>query len=342
MNGMPKAALIGAGSWGTALATVLAENNFKVDMWSIDRDDVKNIQNDRENKRYLPGVKLKESINIYNDIVKVLRDAQFVVFSVPSHALRETIKKAIPYINPEAVTINTAKGFEEDTFLRLSQVMEEELPEQNRDKICVLSGPSHAEEVGKKLPTTIVAASRQQDIAETVQDAFMNSYFRVYTSSDIVGVELGGALKNIIALSTGIADGLGFGDNTKAAIMTRGMNEIVRLGKKLGADKLTFAGLSGVGDLIVTCTSMHSRNRRAGIALGQGKALNTVLEEIGMVVEGVKTTKAAYKLSLEKNIEMPITLQTYKILFEGESAEKGVKNLMQRNRKHETENVNFD
>jgi glycerol-3-phosphate dehydrogenase (NAD(P)+) len=339
---MPKAALIGAGSWGTALATVLAENNYKVDMWSIDKNDVYNIQNERENKRYLPGVKLKNSINIFEDIEKALKGTELVVFSVPSHALRETLKKAVPYIESDAIIVNTAKGFEEKSFLRLSQVMEEELPEQNRNKICVISGPSHAEEVGKKLPTTVVSASRQQVIAEAVQDAFMNSYFRVYTNSDIVGVELGGALKNIIALSTGISDGLGFGDNTKAAIMTRGMNEIVRLGRKLGADKLTFAGLSGVGDLIVTCTSMHSRNRRAGIALGKGKSLDKVLDEIGMVVEGVKTTKAAYKLAVEKNVEMPITAQTYKILFEGENAERGVINLMQRNRKHETENVNFD
>jgi glycerol-3-phosphate dehydrogenase (NAD(P)+) len=336
---LKKATVIGAGSWGTALATVLAENFDTVSLWTRNEEDAREIQASKENKRYLPGVKLNDKIQVFTMIKNALRDASLVVLSVPSHAIRETVKSVAAFLPREAVLVNTAKGLEINTLLPLSKVMEEELPEYYRKKIAILSGPSHAEEVGQKIPTAVVSAAYDKSVAEYVQDAFMTSNFRVYTNPDVIGVELGGALKNIIALATGISDGLGFGDNSKAALITRGLTEIIRLGKKLGAESLTFAGLTGIGDLIVTCTSMHSRNRRAGIAIGKGKPLHKVLDEMGMVVEGVKTTKAAYKLSKKMGVEMPITTQVYRILYEGENPAVGVKNLMQRNRKHEVEEV---
>jgi glycerol-3-phosphate dehydrogenase (NAD(P)+) len=288
----------------------------------------------RENLRYLPGVLLPQTVEPCTDLHRL--DSEMVVLSVPSHSVRATAQLIKPHLRPGCVVVNTAKGLEVETHRRLSEVLSEELPNH---PIVVLSGPSHAEEVGRDVPTTVVVASDDLEAAELVQDLMMNPKFRVYTNPDKVGVELGGALKNVIALCTGIAEGLGFGDNTKAALMTRGLAEIARLGVAMGGNALTFAGLAGVGDLIVTCTSQHSRNRRAGVAIGQGKPLEQVLEDIGMVVEGVRTTKVAYEMSRLQGISMPITEQAYHVLFEGADPKVAVSTLMMRGKRHELEEV---
>jgi glycerol-3-phosphate dehydrogenase (NAD(P)+) len=329
---MQKVAVLGAGSWGTALAVLLARKGYSVKLYGRHRAAVDKLTAERENIKYLPGVKLPDGLLPTADIAASLRGAKLVVMAVPSHAVRALAKEISPYLDDKAILVNTAKGIEQETYLRLSQVVKEELPNH---KFVVLSGPSHAEEVGKDLPTVVVAASDDLVAAEQVQDFFMSPNFRVYTNPDVTGVELGGALKNVIALCTGIADGLGFGDNTKAALMTRGLAEIGRLGLALGAQPLTFAGLTGVGDLIVTCTSLHSRNLRAGILLGKGKPLEQVLQEVGMVVEGVRTAKGAYHLAQQYGVEMPIVQQAYAVLFENKDPYQGVKDLMGRGRTHE-------
>ena len=330
---MPNVAVYGAGSWGSALAVLLANAGHQVALIGRNPDEMERMRTRRENARYLPGVALPLGLLPTTDLA--LLNADLVVFSVPSHSVRQAACLVRPYLRPGCIVVNTAKGFEEQTHLRLSEVLTEELPQ---NPIAVLSGPSHAEEVGRDMPTTVVVASDVKTAA-TVQDLVMTPKFRVYTNPDVVGVELGGALKNVIALCTGIAEGLGFGDNTKAALMTRGLAEIARLGVALGGHSLTFAGLSGVGDLIVTCTSLHSRNRRAGVALGQGKPLETVLKEVGMVVEGVKAARVAYQLSVEKDISMPITQQAYRVLFEGADPKEAVADLMMRGKRHELEEI---
>jgi len=330
---MPKIAVYGAGSWGTALAVLLTKAGHQVTLIGRQPDVMELMRTQRENARYLSGVVLPPGLLPSTDFA--LLNADLVVFSVPSHSVRAAARMVKPYLRPGCIVVNTAKGMEEGTFLRLSEVLTEELPQ---NPIAVLSGPSHAEEVGWDMPTTVVVASDVRT-AEAVQDLMMTSKFRVYTNPDVIGVELGGALKNVIALCTGVAEGLGFGDNTKAALMTRGLAEIARLGVALGGHPLTFAGLSGVGDLIVTCTSLHSRNRRAGIALAQGKSLETVLRDIGMVVEGVRMANIAYQLSVQKHISMPITEQAYKVLFEGADPKVAVANLMLRGKRHELEEV---
>ena len=330
---MPKVAVYGAGSWGSALAVLLANAGHQVALIGRHLDEMERMSKQRENARYLPGVALPLGLLPTTDLASL--NADLVVFSVPSHSVRQAARLVKPYLRPGCIVVNTAKGLEEQTHLRLSEVLTEELPQ---NPIAVLSGPSHAEEVGRDMPTTVVVAS-DVGTAATVQDLMMTPEFRVYTNPDVIGVELGGALKNVIALCTGIAEGLGFGDNTKAALMTRGLAEIARLGVALGGHPLTFAGLSGVGDLIVTCTSQHSRNRRAGVALGQGKSLETVLKEVGMVVEGVKAARVAYQLSVEKDISMPITQQAYKVLFEGADPKEAVADLMMRGKRHELEEV---
>ncbi len=330
---MPKVAVYGAGSWGSALAVVLANAGHQVALIGRHTEEMELMRTHRENAHYLPGVTLPQGVQPTTELT--LLNADLVVFSVPSHSVRSAARLVKPYLKPGCIVVNTAKGMEEGSHLRLSEVLSEELP-QNR--IAVLSGPSHAEEVGRNMPTTVVVASDVRT-AKEVQDLMMTPEFRVYTNPDVIGVELGGALKNVIALCTGIAEGLGFGDNTKAALMTRGLAEIARLGVALGGDPLTFAGLSGVGDLIVTCTSPHSRNRRAGVSLGQGKPLETVLKEVGMVVEGVRAARIAYQLSIEKHISMPITEQAYKVLFEGADPKVAVAHLMGRGKRHELEEV---
>ncbi|KUO50478.1 MAG: glycerol-3-phosphate dehydrogenase [Desulfitibacter sp. BRH_c19] len=335
---MINVAVLGSGSWGTALSLVLSDSKHNVTLWGRE-DEIANIyKDDRENKAYLPGVKLPNTIKFTSDIDKALARAELIVLSVPSQAVREVCCNIRPYIKGNPVIVNTAKGIEIKTLSRLSQVIKEELP-LHSDNIAVLSGPSHAEEVGCRIPTAIVSASENKGIAEYVQDAFMTPYFRVYTNPDIIGVEMAGSLKNVIAVATGISDGLGFGDNSKAALITRGLSEIARLGSKMGGELLTFAGLSGVGDLVVTCTSMHSRNRRAGIQLGQGKPLEQILKDMGMVVEGIKTTKAAFDMAKLNQVEVPITEELYKILFEGLDPKLGVASLMERNKTHEVEEI---
>lgn len=331
---MKRIAVYGAGSWGTALAVLMAKAGHPISLIGRNQEEIRQMNERRENLRYLPGVVLPKPLEPTTDISRC--NADLLILSVPSHAVRSTARLIRPYLRKETLIVNTAKGLEEGTEKRLSEVLNEELPDY---PIVVLSGPSHAEEVGRDMPTTVVVASDKLEASEKVQELMMTPKFRVYTNPDLIGVELGGALKNVIALCTGIAEGLGFGDNTKAALMTRGLAEIARLGVAMGGNPLTFAGLSGIGDLIVTCTSLHSRNRRAGVALGQGKSLEKVLEEVGMVVEGVKTTKVAYAMSQEQKISMPIIEQAYHVLFEGSDPKVAVSNLMMRGKRHELEEV---
>ncbi len=331
-----KIAVVGAGSWGTALATVLDRKGLKLNLWIREDELLETVEDTRENTMYLPGVKLGGNIRPTGDMEECIFGCEVIIFSVPSHVLRNVAGSIAPSIKRSQRIVNVAKGLDTGTLKRLSQILQETLPE---NPVAVMSGPSHAEEVGKGIPTTVVAASPDRKMAEYVQDLFMAPTFRVYTNPDIIGVETGGALKNVIALGAGISDGLGYGDNTKAALMTRGIVEIARLGVKMGAKSTTFAGLSGIGDLIVTCTSMHSRNRRAGIQIGQGKNLEEVLGGTHMVVEGVKATQAAYELSVLHGIEMPITRELYNVLFEGADVRKSVENLMLRSKTHETEEI---
>jgi len=326
-------AVVGAGSWGTALAVLLARKGFKVDLWTRRLEHVTVLNETGENKTYLPGVKLPPGIRPTSDLEAAVKGTSLVVISVPSHAVRTIARRLKPILPEGIIVVNTAKGLELDSNKRLTQV----LAEEGLLRVAVLSGPSHAEEVGRCLPTTVVVAATEQGIAEYVQDIFMGPTFRVYTNPDIIGVEFAGALKNIIALATGMADGLGLGDNARAALMTRGMTEIARLGVALGGKILTFSGISGIGDLIVTCTSMYSRNRRAGIQLGQGKALDDVLAGMGMVVEGVRTTAAARDLARRHNIRMPITEEIFQVLYRDKPVGDCVAALMERPRTHEVE-----
>lgn len=328
--------IIGAGSWGTANAISLAKKGIKVKLWVREAELLSNIMNKKENTTYLPGVEIPENIEASNDLEYCCKNSEIIVIGTPSHIVRDVVKSIKPYLSKDQIIVNLAKGIENGTLLRMSEVIEEILPENH---IVVLSGPSHAEEVARDIPTTVVVSSKDRSSAERVQDVFMAPNLRVYTNPDLVGVELGGALKNIIALGAGIIDGLGFGDNTKAAIMTRGIVEIARLGMSLGAKRSTFAGLSGIGDLIVTCTSMHSRNRRAGIAIGQGKSLEEVVGSTKMVVEGIRTTKSAYELAKKQGIEMPITEEIYNVLYNNIDIKESVTNLMMRNKTHELEDI---
>jgi glycerol-3-phosphate dehydrogenase (NAD(P)+) len=328
-------AVIGSGSWGTALAIVLANNNINVDLYTLFPDQQDEINTKHTNNAYLPGVVLNPKIIASTYLNSVLTGKEYILLVVPSHSMRSVVREIKPFIHENTVLIHATKGIELETYLRMSEVIKEELPELPEGNIVVLSGPSHAEEVSRQLPTTIVAASSDLTYAKQVQDIFMNNDFRVYTNDDVTGVELAGALKNIIALGAGMSDGLGFGDNAKAALITRGLTEISRLGIELNARATTFAGLAGVGDLIVTCTSKHSRNWRAGYSLGQGEELEEVLDKMGMVVEGVKATKAAYYLAAKHNVEMPITAEIYKVLFEGKSPQTAVDDLMGRRKKEE-------
>ncbi len=330
---MKQIAVIGSGSWGCALAVLLAEKGYEVRLWSFFEEESAALERDRENKACLPGVKFPDNIVCSPDLAYCIKGSEAVISSVPSKGVRSTAQKMKAYLDVEKqIVVSVSKGLEADSLMRLSEVLKAEIPDL---RIAALSGPSHAEEVAKNMPTTIVAAAEDIAVAEYVQDLFMTDSFRVYKNTDIAGVEYGGALKNIIALCAGISDGAGFGDNAKAALMTRGITEISRLGVALGAKAETFSGLSGIGDLIVTCTSMHSRNRRAGILIGQGMKVEDALAEVKMVVEGVPATLAAYHLARQQEIEMPIVEQAYRVLFEGESPVKAVSGLMLRDRKHE-------
>lgn len=324
--------VIGAGSWGTALATVVADKGHNVKIWDIDEKHLKSMDEHRENTDYLPGVRLGENIHIAYEVRDALEGADVILFSAPAQHFRSALESAEPYIGENVLVINVAKGIEQKTLERMSQIAAEKL---DMNRYVVLSGPSHAEEVGRKLPTTVAAASYNLAAAEEIQDLFMTDRFRVYTTEDVIGVELGGALKNIIALGAGISDGMGFGDNAKAALMTRGLAEITRLGLALGAKPETFAGLTGTGDLIVTCTSMHSRNRRCGIMIGEGMAPAEATRKVGMVVEGMFTTEAAYGLAQRENVEMPITEAIYSVIQGEMKAADAVDLLMGREKKHE-------
>lgn len=327
--------VIGSGGWGTAVAVMLANKGYNIKLWSWIQEETDRLCADRENKEFLPGVAFPDNIVCSHDTEYCVKDADLIITAAPSPATRTTAKTLAPYVKTGQKMVNISKGLENGTLKRLSEVYKEEIPQAD---ISVMSGPSHAEEVSRGLPTTNVVASDKPETARFIQDILMGDNFRIYTSTDIAGVELGGALKNVIALCAGISDGLGYGDNTKAALMTRGLAEIARLGAAMGANPVTFMGLSGVGDLIVTCTSMHSRNRRAGILLGEGCSLDETLAKVHMVVEGVNTATAAYELSKRYNVEMPIVEQAYKILFEGMDARSAVLSLMTREKKDEHQN----
>lgn len=328
-----KIAVIGSGSWGTAVAVLLAKKNYDVYLWSWQQQETERLKADRENKEFLPGVPFPEKIICSHDMRLCTESADLIVCAAPSPATRSIAKALSPFVGKGQSLVNISKGLEEKTLMRLSQVYQQEIPQA---RIAVMSGPSHAEEVSRALPTTNVVASEDKELAAFIQDVFMDQTFRVYTGSDMIGVELGGALKNVIALCAGISDGLGYGDNTKAALMTRGIAEISRLGAAMGARADTFYGLSGIGDLIVTCTSMHSRNRRAGILLGQGKSLEETLKEVHMVVEGVNTATAAFELSQKYGISMPITEEAYQVLFHHKNPRDAVNDLMTRDKRHES------
>lgn len=332
-------AVLGAGSWGTALAVLLAEKGYEVALWARDYRKAEELRWRRENRAYLPGVIIPYEVFITSDLAEAVQGAEVVVMCVPSHAVREVARLLKPCWSPGALLVNTAKGLEVETLLRLSQVIAEELGEEALSRFAVLSGPSHAEEVSRRFPTAVVASSTQPAVAETVQEVFSTSFLRVYVNPDITGVELGGALKNVIALASGMADGLGFGDNTRAALITRGLAEITRLGVRMGANPLTFAGLTGLGDLVVTCTSPHSRNRQAGLLLGRGHTLEQALSQVGMVVEGVRTARAACRLAERYGVEMPITREVYRVLFENQSPKEGVARLMARSKTREVEEI---
>lgn len=331
---MKKIAVLGAGSWGNALSIVLADNDHDVRLWTHRQEQADEINQTHRNSKYL-SVDLPPTLKAYNNLKEAIEDVEAIILVVPSSAIRSVCQQ-MKDILPKNVTIaHASKGIEPSSLKRISEMIVEEIPNYHLDDIVILSGPSHAEEVALRHPTTVTVASKSEAHAKLIQNVFINTNFRVYTSTDVIGVELGGALKNIIALGAGISDGLGFGDNAKAALITRGLAEITRLGSAMGANPLTFLGLCGVGDLIVTSTSQHSRNWRAGNLLGEGKSLDTILSEMGMVVEGVRTTKAAHQLAQQENVEMPITLGIYDILFNNKDPKLVVEQLMNRNRKDE-------
>ena len=331
-----KIGILGAGSWGTALALVLQSNGHVVTLWEFRPDAAEKLNETRENTEFLAGVTIPDEIVITSSLEKACMAQDMLVIAVPSHIVRivgEQIN-ALGGTN-NAIIVNVAKGVENNTLLRMSQVLLETISWLSEDKVVTLSGPSHAEEVSRKIPTAIVVAGKNLETTEFVQLAFMNSVFRVYTNEDIIGVELGGALKNVIAIAAGICDGAGFGDNTKAALQPRGLAEMARLATAMAANPITFAGLSGMGDLIVTCMSRHSRNRYVGEQVGKGRSLADILEEMVMVAEGVKTTRSAYELSKRYNVEMPITEQVYQMLFENKDSKQALNELMMREPKKE-------
>ena len=329
---MKKVTVIGSGSWGTALAVMLAENGHEVFIWSRRQDAVDELLKERTNKKYLPGVVIPDSIQATTDRKEAVDGADIVILAVPSRAVAQTVRDFAPYLKTWQILVNVAKGLEPETLFLLSDVIKREAPQC---EVWVLSGPSHAEEVSRGLPTTCVAGAHSKAAAEYVQSLFMSPVFRVYTSPDMLGIELGGALKNVIALAAGTADGLGCGDNTKAALITRGIAEITRLGTVMGGKPETFSGLTGIGDLIVTCASMHSRNRRAGILIGKGYTMDEAMKEVKMVVEGVYSAKAALKLAEKYHVTMPIVEQVNEVLFDGKSAKDALAELMLRDKRME-------
>ena len=331
--------VIGAGSMGTAVSILLAGNGHNVKMWSFLKEEVDMINKFREQKEKLPGASIPASVVCTNDLEETLSFSDILVMVIPSQVVRTNVKTMAPLLKKQKTICCFSKGLEKGTGYRMSEVILQELPDAT---MVAMSGPCHAEELSKGIPTAYVAASENRAAAELIQDIFMSQRFRVYTNPDILGVELGGAVKNVIALCAGISDGLGYGDNTKAALMTRGITEITRLGSAMGAKVQTFSGLAGIGDLIVTCTSMHSRNRRAGILIGQGMPVEKALKEVKMVVEGVSTTEPVYKLSKKMGVSMPITAEAYEIIFNGKDPGRAVYDLMSRSKTHELEKEDLE
>ncbi|MCR5300925.1 MAG: NAD(P)H-dependent glycerol-3-phosphate dehydrogenase [Lachnospiraceae bacterium] len=329
---MADVSVIGAGSWGTALSVVLSDNGHNVTVWSIDQNEIDMLKSHHEHKDKLPGVKLPENMIFTTDLKMACHNKELLVMAVPSIYTRSTAVLMSPLVEKDQIIVNVAKGIEEDSLMTLSDIIEQEIPQA---KVAVMSGPSHAEEVARNIPTTCVVGSKRKETAEFVQNMFMNKVFRVYTSPDVLGIELGGALKNVVALAAGMADGLGYGDNTKAALITRGISEISRLGVKMGAKAETFAGLTGIGDLVVTCASRHSRNRKAGMLMGQGHTPEDAMKEVNMVVEGVYSAKAALALAKKYDVEVPIIEYVNEILFNGADVKDAVTTLMSREKKDE-------
>lgn len=335
---MAKISILGGGSWGIALAVLLHRNGHEITVWSALESEIEMLRSTHEHKM-LPGVKLPEDMRFTTDDEETVKGRDLLVMAVASSYTRQTAKRLSAYVAQEQKIVNVAKGIEDHTLMTLSEIVEQEIPGAD---VAVLSGPSHAEEVSRGIPTTIVVGATTKETAEYLQNLFMNDVFRVYTSSDVLGMELGGSLKNVVALAAGIADGLGYGDNTKAALITRGIAEISRLGTAMGARFETFCGLTGIGDLIVTCASMHSRNRRAGILIGQGKTMEEAMAEVQMVVEGVYSAKAAMGLSEKYHVQLPIIEQVNKVLFEGKTASEAVKDLMLRDKKIEVPDIGWE
>lgn len=329
---MQNITFIGGGSFGTSLSILLANKGFNITIWDRNPMVVEEINAHKTNNRYLPNIVIPDGVIATNKMDDSMKESDYIILAVPSYAIRDMCKAISKYLNEYQVIVSIAKGIEEKSKMRLSKVIKEELP---LNPVVILSGPSHAEEVSRNLPTTVVVSSENMEYAYRVQSLFMTNTFRIYTNDDIIGVEIGGAVKNIIALACGICDGLGYGDNTKAALMTRGMSEIVRVGTLLGGRRETFYGLTGMGDLIVTCTSLHSRNRRAGILIGEGVPMKEACQKIGMVVEGIKACEAFYELKDRLGVDMPITDMLYKVLFEDKDVKLAVKELMERDKKPE-------
>ena len=336
---MAEVSVLGAGGWGLAIAVLLHNNGHKVTVWSALQSEVDMLLSQHENSKSLPGIKIPEEVVVTADLQEAVTNKDIIVMAVASSFTRQTAARLKGLVNEGHIIVNVAKGIEESTLLTLTDIINEELPGMD---VAVLSGPSHAEEVGRGLPTTCVAGADTKETAEFIQNVFMSDCFRVYVSSDILGIELGGSLKNVIALAAGIADGLGYGDNTKAALITRGISEITRLGVAMGGKIETFFGLTGIGDLIVTCASMHSRNRRAGILIGKGHSMEDAMKEVNMVVEGVYSAKAALALSKKYNVSMPIIEKVNEVLFDGLSAADAVNELMIRNKTSENPAVKWD
>ncbi len=336
---MEKVCILGAGSWGTAQSVLLSKNCKQIYLWSKPEENLDNFMATRENKKYLAGVTIPDNVTITVELEEAVENSSIVILAVPSQAIRETLGKLKPILHKEMYIVNTAKGLELNTGMRMSQIAEDVLGSGIKNRYAVLSGPSHAEEVALELPSAVTVAAYKKETAFDIQDTYMSPNFRVYTNPDVAGVELGGALKNIVAIATGIAQGLGYGDNTLAAIVTRGLNEMVKMAGKMGADPRTLYGLSGLGDLIVTCGSRHSRNRQAGHLIGRGRSPEAALEETGMVVEGYYTAKVVHKLAKSINVEMPIVKACYYVLYEGRPPKEEVELLMTRRKKHELEEI---
>ncbi len=335
---MKNICILGAGSWGTALSILLCKNGHNVTVWSIDPEEILMLKEYREHRDKLPGVMIPSTVEFTTDLDSALKGKELVVCAVPSPFVRSTMKNASPYIEEGTIVVDVAKGIEEHTYKTMTEIIKEECPQC---RAAILSGPSHAEEVSRGIPTTIVSGSKSKEVAEIVQDTFMNDFFRVYTSPDVIGIELGGSVKNVIALAAGVVDGLGYGDNTKAALITRGVSELIRLVIAMGGHIETVAGLSGIGDLIVTCTSKHSRNRNAGFLIGQGKTYQEAMDEVKMVVEGVYSAKSTYELSKKYNVSMPIVEAVNDVLFHDVPAKEAVFSLLTRDKARESEQLKW-